>query len=432
MSDRSKIGRRIDRLYIGKSTIFKAFLLVGIVVISAVFIWYTFDLIDKIKEDTRAQVEKYVRLWQMAATSPDTGAELPFVFDEIIVKANFPIIVLDAEGNPVHWRNIRSVDDTDTTETTLAQLKEVSREMLERNGAFPLYFDNRLVNTFCYGDSEVVVQLQRMPFVEIGIVVAFLIVGLIGFQNIRKSEERHIWVGMAKETAHQLGTPITSLMGWLEVLESECGVGGPSEQLPIINETAVNMKTDIRRLQKIANRFGMIGSRPETEPHDLNELLTDTVEYYRRRLPFEGKGKQIIFEPKPLGQVSFNPELLGWAFENLVKNALQSVDSKTGRVEIKTELIPSREQVLISITDNGKGISPAAARKIFRAGFTTKKRGWGLGLTLVKRIVEEYHGGRVELRKSHPGETIFDINLPLHGSELQEDAISRTNVKDNQ
>lgn len=431
MSDRSKIGRRIDRLYIGKSTLFKAFLLVGIVAISAVFIWYTLDLIDKIKEDTRAQVEKYVRLWQLAATSPETGAELPFVFDEIIVKATFPIIVLDAEGNPIHWRNISSVKDADTTEATLARLKKVSEDMLEQNGAFPLYFDNRLVNTFCYGDSEVVVQLQRMPFVEIGIVVAFLLVGLIGFQNIRKSEERHIWVGMAKETAHQLGTPITSLMGWLEVLESECKASGPNEQLPLIGDTTTNMKADVDRLQKIANRFGLIGSRPEIEPHDLNGLLNETADYYRRRLPFEGKGKQIIFESSPLGQVSFNPELLGWAFENLVKNALQSVDSKTGRVEIKTELMPSRGQVLISITDNGKGISPAAARKIFRAGFTTKKRGWGLGLTLVKRIVEEYHGGRVELRKSRPGETIFDVFLPLNGNELTSGPTSETNLKDN-
>ncbi|MCK4372693.1 MAG: hypothetical protein KAW61_06070, partial [candidate division Zixibacteria bacterium] len=209
MANRSKLSRRIDALYIGKSTFLKVFLLTGVVAVSAVFIWYTFDVIGQLQTDTRAQAEKYVRLWQMAANSPTSGQELQFVFDEIIVKATFPIIVLDRDRQPIHWRNVRGIDPADTSAATLARLKKEAEEMTARNNEFPLHFGETYVNYFCYGDSDVINQLKWMPFVEIGIVLAFMIVGIIGFQNIRKSEERHIWVGMAKETAHQLGTPIT-------------------------------------------------------------------------------------------------------------------------------------------------------------------------------------------------------------------------------
>ena len=413
MSDQSRISRRISSLYIGKSTVLKSFLVGGVILISAVFIWYTFDIIAQLQADTRSQVEKYVRLWQFAANSPTSGGELQFVFDEIIVKATFPIAVLDVDRKPIHWRNIKGIDATDTSAAAYAVVKEAAEQMLAENGEFPLYFGETHVNYFCYGNPEIIAQLRWMPFVEIGIVIAFLLVGFIGFQNIRRSEERFIWVGMAKETAHQLGTPITSLMGWLEVMETECTTGGQTEPLPLVNETVVNMKVDVVRLEKIANRFGQIGSIPELRLCHLQHLLQDTVEYYRRRLPFEGKGTQIIYEPKELPTVALNLELLGWALENLIKNALQAVDSRSGRVIIDPHVVSERQEIHIAITDNGIGIPQAAGRKVFRPGFTTKKRGWGLGLTLVKRIVEEYHGGRVSLKRSKPGETVFEIVLPI-------------------
>ncbi len=416
MASTNQERRRINRLYIGKSTLLKVFLLGGVAVISAVFILYTFDLIGKLKVDTRSQVEKYVKMWQLAANSPTSGRELQFVFDEIIVKATFPIAVLDEDRQPIHWRNINGVEPGDTSAAAYERVREAARDMLEENGEFPLYFGEDRVNYFCYGDSEIVRQLTWMPFVEIGIVLAFLIVGFIGFQNIRRSEERYIWVGMAKETAHQLGTPITSLMGWLEVMQTECSVDGSGDP-DMLEETVANMRTDVDRLQKIANRFGKIGSVPELRPCRLSDLIRETVDYYRRRLPFEGRGTQINYEPCDLPEVMVNPELFGWALENLIKNALQTVDPREGRIDVVTNHDRGRDEVQISITDNGSGISAAAARKIFRAGFTTKKRGWGLGLTLVKRIVEEYHRGHIALRKSRPGETTFEICLPVRSGE---------------
>ena len=406
-------------MYLGKSTLFKSFMLLGIALLSVVFIWYTFGVIDKLQEDTRSQVEKYVKLWQLAANSPTSGNELQFIFNEIIVKASFPIVVLDENKQPLYWRNVSGVDPDDRSEEALAKLSQVAMEMETHNAPETLYYGESFVNYLYYGDTEVIEQLTYMPFIEIGIVLAFLIVGLIGFQNIRRSEERHIWVGMAKETAHQLGTPISSLLGWVEVLGSDArdNPDGPDRELVL--ETVDNMGIDVDRLQRVANRFGMIGSIPELQTCRINDLVHEVVEYYRRRLPFEGQGVQITFESGEVPPVGLNAELFTWALENLVKNALQAVDSKSGHIDIITSLNNDGRDVELKLRDNGKGITPAAARKIFRPGFTTKKRGWGLGLTLVMRIIEEYHGGHIRLEKSKPGETVFLVTIPARtGKEL--------------
>jgi signal transduction histidine kinase len=177
------------------------------------------------------------------------------------------------------------------------------------------------------------------------------------------------------------------------------------------------MKVDVDRLQRVANRFGLIGSIPELTSCDLNKLVQEVVDYYRRRLPFQGKGVRLTYVPNDLPPTRLNPELFTWALENMVKNALEAVDSKTGEIKISTVLLNDNKQVSVFIEDNGKGMSAAAARKIFRPGFTTKKRGWGLGLTLVRRIIEEYHVGRVWLEKSRPGQTVFAISLPVSGEK---------------
>jgi len=296
----------------------------------------------------------------------------------------------------------------------MAYLRRVAQQMIKRNGKIPLEFSEGRVSYFCYGDTKAIRQLTMMPSIEIGLVIAFLIVAFIGYQNIRRSEERHIWVGMAKETAHQLGTPISSLLGWIEVMEGEADqLASDNEERKQIKEALGNMWVDTDRLQRIANRFGQIGSVPDLQSSDLNRIVRETVEYYRRRLPFEGKGITIELTEGKVPPVNINTELFGWALENLIKNSLQAVDPKTGQIDIKTELHNSKNNVCVEITDNGKGIPVGAARKIFRPGFTTKKRGWGLGLTLVKRIVEEYHGGKITLKKTRPGKTVMEILLPV-------------------
>jgi len=405
-------------LYVGRSALFKVFLVGGVLLISVLFIWYTFGVIEQLQKDTRDQVDKYVRLWQLAANSPTSGEELPFIFDEIIVKARFPIVVLDHDKQPVSWRNVPGIPSSDTSRAAYEKLRREADRMYRAHGEYPLYFGESDVNYLRYGDSEVIAQLRTMPFIAVGIVLAFVVVALIGFHNIRRSEERYIWVGMAKETAHQLGTPLSSLLGWLEVL-------GPDQRRPLaadeqgrmIDSTLENMRTDVQRLQKVANRFGQIGSQPELRECDLNVLVNEAVEYYRKRLPFEGQGSQVQVHSGDIPPVQANAELFAWVLENLIKNSLQAVDPRGGLVTIATGLAPDKKNVVVEVYDNGKGIPPAAVRKLFRPGYTTKKRGWGMGLTLVKRIVEEYHNGSVRLARSKPGETVFQVTLPISGGK---------------
>jgi len=193
-----------------------------------------------------------------------------------------------------------------------------------------------------------------------------------------------------------------------------CLFGHPHPDVALFASSDI-LETDVQRLQRVAHRFSQIGSVPELKECNLNELIEEAVAYYRRRLPFEGKGVAIGFSGGNIPPVRLNAELFGWVLENLIKNGLEAVDPRQGRIDITTLLKPEQSRVLLEIADNGKGIGAAAARKIFRPGFTTKKRGWGMGLTLVKRIVEEYHVGRIALTKSRPGETVFEILLPIAG-----------------
>jgi signal transduction histidine kinase len=177
------------------------------------------------------------------------------------------------------------------------------------------------------------------------------------------------------------------------------------------------MQTDVTRLQRVANRFGQIGSRPELEENDVNQLLEETANYFRRRLPFDGKGVTIHFNPGSIPNVNLNGELFTWAIENLIKNSLQAVSPQTGEIMITSYLTKDEKHIAIDIKDNGPGIPIGIARKIFRPGFSTKKRGWGLGLTLTRRIIENYHRGQITLTRTQPGETLFRIVLPVKSDE---------------
>ncbi len=410
MNKKSKIG-----LAIGGSTLFKLFLITGIIAIAVVFVWYTLDVIGQLKADAEKMVASYVKLWQLAASDNTSGGEVQIIFEEVIKKANFPVIITDLSYEPIFWRNVEGIADNDPSPESLRRVKILLKGIKESKREYPLMYGDKVINYFYYGDSPVIRQLQLMPFVEIGLVGLFILVGFIGFQNIRRSEERHIWVGMAKETAHQLGTPISSLMGWLELLFSRCKSGKENEGFGDLSDEEIfsQMQTDVSRLQNVANRFGQIGSMPELKEIDINKIIEDTTAYYRKRLPFGGKGIQIDTKLGQIPQIPANGQLICWAVENLIKNSLQAVPSQNGQIDLISSLGKEARSIVIQVIDNGSGIPPTYARKLFRPGFTTKKRGWGLGLTLSRRIVEEYHGGKIILLKSRPGETIFQITIPI-------------------
>ena len=416
-------AQRETRIQIARATVIKLALVAGVVVVSIVFMWHNYTVVEQLRAEAKEKVETYVRLWVRAVDQNTPSPETQLIFDEVISRADFPIIVTSADREPMFWRNIPDIPDNSPQLDDRTRIAEILSAMRAENGEIEIRFgsqnDSTLtavgVNYFYYGDSRLIENLKRAPYIQIAIVVAFLLVGFIGMSNIKKSDERHIWVGMAKETAHQLGTPITSLMGWLELLrsrEEQPSSESSQARLPM-HEIVDSMGVDVRRLQQVANRFGMIGSAPERVEADFNALVADTARYYRKRVPFGGAGVTIDFEAGDVPPVLINPELMGWAVENLVSNAMQAVDSRAGKIRLSTSIASDRRWVRLEVHDNGVGIPVVKQRLVFRPGYTSKKRGWGLGLTLAKRIIQEYHRGKIWLAHSAPNDTLFVIHLPV-------------------
>jgi signal transduction histidine kinase len=410
---------------------FRGFLIFGIVLIAAVFFYYTQTLISQIKENSRRVMNTYARLWQLAASAPATGAEIDVIFEEIIQKSDFPIVVTDGDGELQAWRGV-GVDWEDTTYISREKLKGMVVEMDKHKRPIPIYFGTRqeVINYLHYGDPVLISQLRMMSMVELGLLALFVLIGFITFRNIKMAEQRTIWVGMAKETAHQLGTPLSSLLGWLELLRIRCDSAPASESSgaeqirsetgktekrdPELYEMIEGMERDVRRLKKIATRFGQIGSTPELKSTDLNAVVSETVAYFKQRLPGAGPGVVIKEHLGDLVPVKVNAELLSWVIENLLKNSLEAVVPGQGIIQISTRFNEEKKKITIEVSDNGRGIPSREQKKIFRPGYTTKKRGWGLGLSLAKRIVEEYHLGKIFLKESIPNQkTILLMVIPV-------------------
>lgn len=388
------------------NTVFKLFLLFGIIAIGVVFTYYTSDVINEMQENEAGMAETYTRIWQLVASDSVSGPVTSVLFDEIILKSNFPIIVTDADENPLFWKKLSGIPDTATSPDIYLRIKERALEMKLAKGEIPIYIDSVVIYRLYYDDPELVNKLRWIPIVEMAMVIGFVVLSVFGFQYIRRTEQKNIWAGMAKETAHQLGTPITSLMGWTAVLKS--GESGYTN-----DEIHRRMEMDLSRLGKIANRFGKIGSRPKLEAVDINQLTEEVVVYFRERLPHGGQGVKIEFNPGDVPPVSVNNDLYIWVVENLIKNGLEAVDSKSGLIKVTTKVVAAGKAVTISVSDNGPGILRRDARRIFRPGFTTKKRGWGLGLSLARRIIHDYHKGSITLQKSDRyGGATFVISLP--------------------
>jgi signal transduction histidine kinase len=397
---------------------FKGFLVFGVVIIAGVFFFYTQTLISQIKENSRRVMQTYARLWQLAASAPASGAEIDVIFEEIIQKSDFPIVVTDAEGNLQAWRGV-GVEWDDTTYMSKAKLKRMAHGMDKHRQPIPIYFGTRqeVINYLHYGDPVLISQLKLMSMVEVGLLTLFLLIAFITFRNIKMAEQRTIWVGMAKETAHQLGTPISSLLGWLELMRARCDSDrqrAENDSDLTLEQIADRVAVDLHRLGKIANRFEQIGSMPELKPTDLNAVVSEAAAYFRQRLPHNGSGVIITEKLGKLVAAKANAELMSWVVENLIKNSLEAVDPKTGVIEVSTSLDKEKKNVIIQVSDNGRGIPPRRQKKVFKPGYTTKKRGWGLGLSLAKRIVEEYHLGKISLKESVPFEkTTISLTIPM-------------------
>ena len=375
-------------------------LLIGFLLFTG-FLFYSKWIVESLREDNRNIVQMYSEIIAEAVKS-ETDENLNFIFDKIITQIQFPIIQSDALGNPQSWKNIPS----DWMDPSV--IKQSQDFMDQQNAPIELFFsdpvtgEKQLLGYLHFGDSHLIRQLLWLPYLEIGVICFFICLGIIGFTYIRKTENNNIWTGMAKETAHQLGTPVSALIGWTQRLKSH-----PDEITDIIPE----IEADVNRLEQVGNRFGKIGSSPKLNYVKVLELIKGVINYLNRRLPSNKLKIEIEHKISPEIKVKANETLLSWAIENVIKNGLDSLRSNAGTVYVK--ISSERRGIHILIKDEGKGILKRNWKKVFQPGFTTKKHGWGFGLSLSYRIIKELHHGTIRILESSPDTgTTVEIHIP--------------------
>jgi signal transduction histidine kinase len=341
---------------------------------------------------------------EYVANSRTPDNDFSFHFD-VIQTIDFPIILTDPHNTPVYWKNVEVDTVSLRDEERAAFFARLLASMDQRNRPIRIAFNDTLVLQYVhYGESTLIAELRWLPVSEIAIAAVFVLIAYIGFSYIKRSEQSNIWVGMAKETAHQLGTPLSSLMGWLERLKDD------AQQGERLEETVREMQSDVERLNKVAGRFSKIGSRPDLKEENLGEVIGGVMGYIAKRIPKSGKKIDLVITTPGDHYARINRELFEWVIENLMKNALDAMEAPSGKISFA--IAESGTQTVIDVTDTGKGIDPKFYKEVFRPGYSTKKRGWGLGLTLSKRIIEEYHKGKLFVKESAPGQgTTFRIRL---------------------
>jgi len=372
-------------------------------------LWYTHDLVTQLSRKEKEIAGLYARSFEYLASGSVGDGEYNFLFNEIIKAIDFPVVMTDAKNEPIYPFRIYTknilIDTALSKEKQREYLKNLIQEMDEKHSPIRItYQDTIVLNYLHYGESDLIIKLRQLPYIEIVVVALFVLIGYISFSYVKRSEQSSIWVGMARETAHQLGTPISSILGWIELLKDKCS--GDSK----IIETLVNMESDVKRLQKITERFSKIGSKPDLNNENIVELIKSVTEYFKKRIPQTGKKIQLEIHAPVSVNARVNRELFEWAIENLTKNSLDAIENNEG--VISYDIREEEKYIYVDVSDTGKGIEAKYRKDIFRPGFSTKKRGWGLGLSLTKRIIEMYHNGKLMVVKSKSGfKTTFRIKL---------------------
>lgn len=343
------------------------------------------------------------------ATSMPQSEDVTYL-TEILDQGRFgiPAVIIDSsDGTPILWQNVPVPDtlgglSSEDSIQALQHLRALATGMARVHEPIPVEIVGQYI---FYGESQIIRELRLFPYIQLLVITLFVLVGYVGFSYVRRSEQGSLWVGMAREAAHQLGTPISSLMGWHELLQTE----NLSEVRQ--KDALTEVGRDIERLNRVTSRFSAIGSVPRLEKVDLRPVIEETVAYMQRRIPEHGTRVKIEVDVPPNIQAPLNTDLFEWVIENMIKNALDAIESNEGRIHISASAAPN-QRIYIDVADTGKGIDRRNWKNVFRPGFSTKKRGWGLGLSLAKRVVEVYHGGKLSLHASRPGQgTTFRIEL---------------------
>ncbi len=377
----------------------KIFLVVSAVLIAVVSLVVSHLLTRDLESEERNKMEVWAEAMRSLNKADDT-TDLALVLSVIDNNTTIPIVVCNEQGEVTAFRNINFSESTSAD--SLSYLSTRAKSMQASGRSIRIQLDDTDDSDYidvCFDESLMLRRLAIWPYVQLGIVLIFVVVAIFALLTSKRAEQNKVWVGLSKETAHQLGTPISSLMAWTEILKETY----PDDQL------LPEMDKDVKRLQLIADRFSKIGSLPEPVETNLNEVLSHVIDYMDRRT---SKRVRMVKEmPSDDIVVRLNGSLFEWVVENLSKNAVDAMGEEGGTITLHVEQTDTR--VVIDVSDTGKGIQKKDQNNVFRPGFTTKQRGWGLGLSLAKRIVEEYHHGHIYVLRSELGKgTTFRIELP--------------------
>lgn len=382
----------------------KRILVVGAVLIVVASLWVSHGLISDLKNEEQTKMGVWAEAMR-SLTSADETTDLNLVLRVINDNHTIPVIVTDEKGRVTTSRNLRlryrtSRDSVKQVNEALARLKAGGHSMRIALGTDEVGDTHATALYIYYGQSLLLQRLAWFPYVQLGVVTVFLLVALLALLSTKRAEQNKVWVGLTKETAHQLGTPISSLMAWMAVMRET----HPDDAL--IDE----MEADVRRLEMVAERFSKIGSAPKLHPETVGPIVERVAEYIARRIPKSVKLTVDLRDESEL--IPISAPLVEWVVEVLCKNAADAMPG-VGQIGISGGKMGDR--YVIDVADTGKGIERKHHKTVFRPGFTTKQRGWGLGLSLAKRIIEEYHHGRIYVLRSAPGEgTVFRIELPIN------------------
>lgn len=368
------------------------FFLVAILIVGG-SLWTSNSLVQKLE----VEEHKRMAIWAEATrnlASTDEESSLDLILTIIESNTTIPVIVVNEDDEIAQYTNIE-INDADTT----AYLQKELAKFRKDGSSIEIDLGEGYTQTLYYGDSVLLKQLSYFPYIQLFVLIIFAIIAYVGLISAKRAEQNKVWVGLSKETAHQLGTPISSLMAWIELLKSN----------PEIDPTiTADMDKDVKRLSTIAERFSKIGSMPDKELIYIHELLEESCDYMSARI--SNKVQLTLHTPQDAEGVMLCRSLMEWVIENLCKN---SVDAMGGEGKIDITLSSGRRHIYIDVKDTGKGIARKDQSNIFKPGYTTKKRGWGLGLTLAKRIVEEYHNGQIYVKESEIGVgTTIRIEIP--------------------
>ena len=390
-----------------RKSYWKWYLAAGGVLIIIVSLLYTRYLADRLIEREKQQAEQFAEAMRMLAKMrTDTLAnyyDLTLHLKIIEQNTTIPVVVLNESGEIEQYRNI---DDRNLEEMEMAEVQKAYERMVQQDtGVIEMVFPPDIHKTMIYTHSSLLKWLNLYPYLQLLLIATFITFGYLGFSSARRAEQNQVWLGMAKETAHQLGTPITAILGWIETLKAV------NEDRPDNQEMLEELRNDVTRLELVADRFSKIGASPDLKPTNFYQQLEINRDYMQRRAP-----RKVEFDfPKPSDHqplmVGINAPLFDWVIENLLRNAIDSMEGGVGK--IAATVYEEGRFVCLDISDTGKGIPPGKFKTVFKPGYSTKTRGWGLGLSLSKRIIDEYHRGKIFVKHSEVGKgTTFTVKLP--------------------